>query len=106
MIAALCLGALLSFQGGTPDAGPEAGAATPPAPAADSPDRPAAERAPAPAASAARVRLNGRVVARGTRDPVAAASLLLDAGEAGESAEDGRFSLEVAPGPHRLQIQA
>jgi hypothetical protein len=105
MIAALVLGALLSFQGGTPDAGqgPDASTATP---AAGNPDALPAERVAPPAAPAARLRVSGRVLARGTRDPVAAASLLLDAHEAGETGEDGGFSLEVTPGPHRLQVQA
>jgi hypothetical protein len=113
MIPALWLGALLSFQAvgadagiaadarpaatrGSADAGaaPDGGVAVPP---------PAAV---APAAPVAKLTVRGRVLARGGRDPVVAATLLLDAAPAGETGDDGSFSFETTPGRHRLQIQA
>ena len=54
----------------------------------------------------AKVTVRGRVLARGGRDPVVAATLLLDAAPAGETGDDGSFSFETTPGRHRLQIQA
>ena len=60
----------------------------------------------APVAAPAKVTVRGRVLARGGRDPVAAASLLLDAVPAGETGDDGGFVLQTTPGRHRLQIQA
>ena len=63
----------------------------------------AAEPLPAPAP---RHPVRGRVLRRGSRDPVVAASLLVDGVNVAETAEDGRFSLELPVGRHRLQIQA
>jgi hypothetical protein len=62
---------------------------------------------PAPVAAPARpVLVRGVVLSRGSRDPVVQASILVDAVDAGESDEHGRFVIEVAPGRHRLQVQA
>ena len=75
--------------GAPPDAGPRGGgdtaAATPPAP---------------------RSAIGGVILARGGRDPVLGASLVLDSLAVGESDEAGHFELLVTPGTHRLQVQA
>jgi hypothetical protein len=115
MIPALWLGALLTFQAVGADAGAagqseDARAATVPgsADAGAAPDGAVAAPSPvvAPVAAPAKVTVRGRVLARGGRDPVAAASLLLDAAPAGETGDDGSFELRTTPGRHRLQIQA
>jgi hypothetical protein len=88
-----------------PDAGPAA--VTPPAAEpAPSPSPAVPKPAPAPAPAARTVLVRGVVLARGTRDPVIQASVLVDAVGLAESDEAGRFVVEVAPGRHRLQIQA
>jgi hypothetical protein len=89
-------------DGGAADGGaPLAPSASPEASPAPAPPPPAATPAPSP-----RFKLRGRVLARGTRDAVAAATLAIDAVAAGESGDDGRFELQVTAGRHRLQIQA
>jgi hypothetical protein len=116
MIPALWLGALLSFQavgadagaaGQLADAGPAAVAGA--ADAGAAPDGAVATPlavAPPVAAPVAKVTVRGRVLARGGRDPVVAAALMLDATPAGETGADGSFELQTTPGRHRLQIQA
>jgi hypothetical protein len=49
--------------------------------------------------------VSGRILARGSRQPLAGASLTVDGVAAGESDGDGRFSLSVSPGHHILQVQ-
>ena len=60
---------------------------------------------PAPAPAPPTVFLRGRVLEKGTRQPLAAASITVDGGPAGESGSDGSFALRVAPGPHYIQVQ-
>jgi TonB family protein len=57
---------------------------------------------------AATARLTGEVRARGTRRPLADATLFLDGGAepAGTVDAKGRFTLEVAPGTHRVEVRA
>jgi hypothetical protein len=50
--------------------------------------------------------VRGVVLARGGRDPVAQASILVDTVGLGETDDQGRFVVEVPPGRHRLQVQA
>jgi hypothetical protein len=76
--------------------GPLSGTAAPPAP-------------PPPPPAPARVEtvlLRGVVLARGSRDPVVQASILVDAVGLAETDEQGRFAVEVTAGRHRLQVQA
>ena len=82
--------------------------ASPAAPAVVAPAAsPPAAPAPAPPAPAVRsVVVRGVVLARGTRDPVVQASVLVDAVGLAESDDLGRFVIEVSAGRHRLQIQA
>jgi hypothetical protein len=49
--------------------------------------------------------LRGRVLEKGTRRPLAGASITLDAAPAGETDATGRFELSTRPGPHHVQIQ-
>jgi hypothetical protein len=95
------------------DAAPEAAAvgaaadgarpdAAAPAPSSDAAPSPPAATTAAPAP---RVRLRGRVLERGTRRPLAGASITLDAAPVGESDRDGRFEADVAPGPHHVDVQ-
>jgi hypothetical protein len=66
-----------------------------------------AEVAPEPAAAPAPealVPLVGRVLAKGTREPLAAA-ISVDGVSRADADESGRFRVEVTPGPHRLQLQ-
>jgi hypothetical protein len=51
-------------------------------------------------------RVVGRVLARGTRAPVAGASLTAEVSEVGNSDEHGDFTVDVPCGPRRLSIQA
>ncbi len=51
-------------------------------------------------------RLHGRVLIKGTRTPVAAASLTLDVTPAGETDEEGRFEVPAPCGPRHLTVQA
>lgn len=63
-------------------------------------------RAPPAAAAEAPVVLSGRVIERGTRAPVAGASLDV-AGVAAETDADGRFEVRgVAPGPVKVRVVA
>jgi hypothetical protein len=78
----------------------------PVAPPASSAPPPPAPPSPSPPAAEVKVLVRGVVLARGSRDPVVQASILVDAKDAGETDEAGRFSIEVAPGKHRLQVQA
>lgn len=52
--------------------------------------------------------LKGRVMSKGTRDPVAAASLFVD--DAGtpqaETGPNGEFELLLSPGPHHIEVRA
>ncbi|MBZ4422615.1 TonB-dependent receptor domain-containing protein [Myxococcus sp. RHSTA-1-4] len=57
---------------------------------------------------AATARIQGQVRARGTRRPLADASLFLDGGAepAGTVDTEGRFTLEVPPGAHKVEVRA
>ena len=49
--------------------------------------------------------VQGKVLARGTRQPLAGASVRIGAGEGTETAADGSFTLAVTPGTHPLRVQ-
>lgn len=49
--------------------------------------------------------LRVRVLAKGTRAPLAHASVTVDAAPAGDTDADGRVDLHLAPGPHHVQAQ-
>jgi hypothetical protein len=51
-------------------------------------------------------RLHGQVFAKGSRTPLAAASLTIDVSPAGETDEDGRFDVTAPCGSHHLTVQA
>jgi hypothetical protein len=57
-------------------------------------------------APSARGLLRGRVLEKGTRRPLAGASLTLDAVPAGETDARGGFELRAPPGAHHVQVQA
>jgi hypothetical protein len=61
------------------------------------------------AAARARVRFGGKVLARGTRQPLAGALVQLGVGDGttadAETGADGGFSVEVFPGTHNLRVQ-
>jgi hypothetical protein len=99
----LLLGFLASADAGVPAAPtPPAGdAGVPPATAP-----PASSPVVASPAGPRTVLVRGVVLARGGRDPVAQAGILVDAVNMGESDEQGRFAIEVPAGRHRLQVQA
>jgi hypothetical protein len=84
----------LADGGAAPDAGaPDAAEAVPLLPlAAEEPGR-------------AAVALPGQLFARGTRDPVPGASLVVDGLVAGETDSEGRFVLVVPPGRRVVQVQ-
>jgi hypothetical protein len=62
-----------------------------------------------PPPGAALVKLSGKVLARGTRQPLVGASLSIAVGDGTrantETGSDGAFSLEVLPGEHQLRVQ-
>jgi len=60
----------------------------------------------APADAPPRGRVVGRVLAKGTRQPVAGAALTSDVSDVGASDAHGDFAVEVPCGPRRLTIQA
>jgi len=72
---------------------------------------PAADARPSPAPETARpklVKLEGTVLARGTRQPLPGALVQIGVGEASASTESGaggKFSVDVPPGTHPLRIQ-
>lgn len=51
------------------------------------------------------VTLAGKVLARGTRQPLPGAMVHVGSGEGVETAGDGSFTIEVAPGDHPLRVQ-
>jgi hypothetical protein len=51
------------------------------------------------------VTLRGRVLEKGTRRPLAGASVTLDGAPGGETDAGGHFALRVGPGRHHVQIQ-
>ncbi|HTA21740.1 MAG TPA: Plug domain-containing protein, partial [Polyangia bacterium] len=60
----------------------------------------------APPAVAARVRLEGRLLARGSRKFVAAATIFVDLVEARQADRAGRFAIELSCGRHQIAAQA
>jgi hypothetical protein len=87
-------------------------------PAADAGAGPAAEGGPpagadggaaaigqAPDARGPRVRLKGVVLSKGSRDPLAGATIIVDAQPLGETGSDGRFEIETAPGRRHVHVQ-
>src|SRR5204862_3577927 len=60
----------------------------------------------APADAPPRGRVVGRVLAKGTRQPVAGAALTADVSDVGASDARGDFAVDVPCGPRRLTIQA
>jgi hypothetical protein len=55
------------------------------------------------------VKFSGKVLARGTRQPLVGASVSIAVGDgtraSGETGSDGGFALEVLPGSHQLRVQ-
>jgi hypothetical protein len=91
--------AALPDAGATDASAPDAGA-----PLLSPPPLPTVEARPAESNRAAVV-IQGQLFARGSRDPVGGASIIVDGLAAGETDAEGRFSLVVAPGRRILQIQ-
>jgi hypothetical protein len=80
-------------DGGAPDAGATPDAGQTPAPLiAEEPGQPA-------------VALSGQLFARGSRDPVPGASLVVDGLLAADTDPEGRFALVVPPGRRVVQVQ-
>jgi len=108
---------LLSFDGGiesgalSVDGGADQHsiAATAAEPVSAIVDGGAPEAVAAPPARTHLRKLSGKVVARGTRQPLAGAQISLAVGDgtraSTESAADGSFSLEALPGAHQLRVQ-
>ncbi len=63
---------------------------------------------PPPRPAAVLARLTGQVRARGTRRPLTDAALFLDGGQAPSTTTDeqGRFTLELPAGAHRVEVRA
>ncbi len=110
------------------DAAPDAARGTSPSvstPAADSPDAGLAplEAGPTPpdagvappdagvaapdsaVAAAPRVPFGGRVLEKGTRNPIAGAAITADGVVAAHTDPDGRFALDLPAGPHAIAVQ-
>ena len=100
-IAAGPLSADAAWDAGPPDGGADGGSQPV---EAGAPDLAARPPPPAPV-TVETVRLAGRILARGTREPLAGASITVDAVPVTEAGADGRFEVELVPGRHRLQIQ-
>jgi hypothetical protein len=84
-------------DGGSGGDGPDGGAA----------DSGAADAMPVPGPPAPPAgRLSGRVVAKGTRKPIAGAAITVDVAEAGATDAKGDFAVDVPCGLRRLWIQA
>ena len=79
-----------------PDGGPADGGVT-------APDGAASDGAPPSAA--ATVRFSGRVLEKGTRTPIAAASVVVDGAVAGQTDAEGRFELSLPAGEHSVGVQ-
>ena len=115
MLAASLLPALLlfSFDGGigpgalSVDAGAEQDAIA--AHAASTVDGGVPEKPATAPPQAALRKLSGKIVARGTRQPLAGAQISFAVGDgtraSTESAADGSFSIEALPGTHQLRVQ-
>jgi hypothetical protein len=96
-----------SADAGAPDAAVDRGEAGADAGEAGAGDAVAAPApAPAPATPPPLGRVVGRVLARGTRAPVADASLTADTSAVGATDAHGDFAVDVPCGPHRLTVQA
>ena len=110
MTPALAMAALLTtvFDGGAADAAradagvPDVGAGADARTDADNTPLPISDLPP----PLPRAPLQGRVFARGSRKPVAAASLTVDTTYAGDTDSQGRFKLEAPCGNHHLNVQA
>ena len=72
-------------EAGVPDRGTDAGTAPPPPVAA--------------------LPLGGRVLEKGTRNPIPGASIVVDGAVAGQSDADGRFDLKLPAGEHAITVQ-
>jgi TonB dependent receptor/TonB-dependent Receptor Plug Domain len=115
VIAAVGLFCLLSLSQLPPDAGvagdpdAEIAAEATDAGATDAGGAPGGDAAaPSPVVAPAPrlVVVKGVVLARGKRDPIFGAGLAVGTLAVGETDEAGRFAIELAPGKHRLQVQA
>ena len=90
-------------RGSLPQLSGDGGLTSPPGPQA-APPPPIASPIP-PVASPPRVHVEGRVLAKGTRQPLAGSTLLLDGRDAGETNADGRFALDVLASGQTLLVQ-
>jgi hypothetical protein len=108
-ILALALGAVARSAsaaedgGAAPDAAGDRASNGPAGDAGRAPGDGASGPPPAPIA-AVLVSLRGRVLEKGTRTPIAGATLTIDAIVAGESDAGGAFQLLVPAGPHDLAV--
>ncbi len=91
----------------SPDAGPPAAADGGADGATDGRAPPPARATPpgAPRGAVPPHRLEGTVLARGTREPLVGVTITVDGSPAAETDGSGRFALDLPPGRHRLQIQ-
>jgi TonB dependent receptor/TonB-dependent Receptor Plug Domain len=104
---------VLFVDGGSASGDGSADAGESPTPADASPSSPdVAENDVSPAKQVPATRLlkfSGKVLARGTRQPLVGASLGMAVGDgtsaSGETGSDGAFVLEVLPGEHQLRVQ-
>jgi hypothetical protein len=103
-VTSLIVAALLGVAGALPADGglssPDGGVAP------DSAPDLAPVSAPPQPPPAPHVALRGRVLARGTREALGGASIVVDAVPSGETDADGRFEVQVLPGRRTLQIQS
>jgi hypothetical protein len=91
-------------DGGVADAA-DAGGGTDAAPVDQAAPPSAAPPLPALPVQVPTVALRGRVLGRGSREPLAGASVTVDAVPLGETDSEGRFQVEVLPGRRHLQLQ-
>ena len=91
-----------AWEAGTADGGPPGDAGADAGTTADAGAPAGPEVAPPPPVEL--VRLAGRILAKGTREPLGAA-ISIDGVSRADADEDGRFAIEVTPGRHRLQVQ-
>ncbi len=63
------------------------------------------DAAGAPSTPAPTVRLDGRVLEKGTRDPIVGAAIAIDGRVAAQTGRDGRFELNVPAGEHTITVQ-
>jgi hypothetical protein len=91
--------------GGASDAGTPADGGSGPEAGVSGTAKPNAPEGLTPVATLPRVRVGGRIFARGSRRPVAGAHVTADLDGETDSDEEGRFQLELPCGRHHLAVQ-